>query len=123
MEKQFSKIFSILSDVNRLNIYSYLLYRPEGLYVCELSSILELPPYTISKSLKELESVDLIESQRYGKYILYLPIKSQNELILKLNSLVYDIASASNMIDKAKIDKVVNNRSQIQCQCDIKKEE
>ena len=122
MEKQFSKFFSILSDLNRLRIYSYLLIKPDGLYVCELSNILGLPYYTISKSLKELENVDLVENRRYGKYILYLPSKANDELIEKLNSLVIDIANASNFIDKNKIEKVVNSRTGIQCICDMPEE-
>jgi len=119
MEKQYIKYFSILSDLNRLRIYSYLLIKPDGLYVCELSNILSLPYYTISKSLKELENVGLVENRRYGKYILYLPAKANDELIEKLNSLVIDIANASNFIDKNKIEKVVNSRTGIQCICDI----
>jgi|YNPMSStandDraft_1061717.scaffolds.fasta_scaffold02466_10 DNA-binding transcriptional ArsR family regulator len=119
MEKQYIKYFSILSDLNRLRIYSYLLIKPDGLYVCELSNILSLPYYTISKSLKELENVGLVENRRYGKYILYLPAKANDELIEKLNSLVIDIANASNFINKNKIEKVVNNRTGIQCICDI----
>jgi DNA-binding transcriptional ArsR family regulator len=122
MEKQFSKFFFILSDLNRLRIYSYLLIKPDGLYVCELSNILGLPYYTISKSLKELENVGFVEDRRYGKYILYLPAKANDELIEKLNSLVIDIANASNFIDKNKIEKVVNSRTGIQCICDMPEE-
>jgi len=95
-----------LSDLNRLRIYSYLLIKPDGLYVCELSNILSLPYYTISKSLKELENVGLVENRRYGKYILYLPAKANDELIEKLNSLVIDIANASNFINKIRLKKL-----------------
>jgi len=122
MEKQFAKFFSILSDLNRLKIYSYLLYKPEGLYVCELSNLLGMPYYTVSKSLKELETAGLIESQRYGKYILYFPFKTDNKIILKLNSLILDIANSSNYILKEEIEKTVNNRNKMQCLCDNSKD-
>jgi len=122
MEKQFAKFFSILSDLNRLKIYSYLLYKPEGLYVCELSNLLGMPYYTVSKSLKELETAGLIESQRYGKYILYFPFKTDNKIILKLNSLILDIANSSNYLLKEEIEKMVNNRNKMQCFCDNSKD-
>lgn len=122
MEKKFSQIFSIFSEINRIKIYSLLLINPKGLYVCELNNLLNLPYYTISKNLKEIENIGLIESKRYGKYILYMPTSYDDPLILKFNSLIEDITKDSDFINKVKIDQVIKNRSAIQCQCDITEE-
>ncbi len=122
MIEKLSNIFSVLSDENRLKVYSVLLMYPDGLYVCELSSILNLPYYTISKNLKELENIGVIESMRFGKYMLYLPAKFQKDEVIKLNSLLIEMAKSSNFIDVEKVNKIIQSRSGIQCLCDSIKE-
>lgn len=118
MIEKLSNIFSVLSDVNRLKVYSVLLLYPDGLYVCELCSILNLPYYTISKNLKELENIGLIESKRFGKYMLYLITKNQKEEVVKLNTLIIEMAKSSGFIDNEEVNKIIQSRSGIQCLCD-----
>lgn len=122
MIEKLSNIFSVLSDKNRLKVYTLILMYPDGLYVCELSSILNLPYYTISKNLKELENIGLIESMRFGKYMLYLAAKYQKDEVIKLNSLLIEMAKSSNYIDVEKVSKIIQSRSGIQCLCDSIKE-
>lgn len=121
MIEKLSNIFSVLSDVNRLKVYSVLLIYPDGLYVCELSSILNLPYYTISKNLKELENIGLVESIRFGKYMLYLAAKNQKYEVIKLNSLLIEMAKSSDFIDVEKVKKIIQDRTGIQCLCEVEK--
>ena len=76
--KTYSDIFSVLSDENRLKIYLLLLLYPDGLYVCEINQIINLPYYTVSKSLKELENIKIVKSERYGQFILYSLDNTEN---------------------------------------------
>lgn len=68
MEK-FVKIFSALSDENRLRIYLLLLQ--SELCVCELVNILEMEQSRISHSLRILKEANLINNHRVGKWNIY----------------------------------------------------
>ncbi len=122
--KKYNKIFNVLSDANRLKLYSILIYFIDGLFGCELSNILNLPPYTISRCVKELEKVDLIEAERNGKYILY-KVKTNDDnggLVYKhLSMLIKDeIIYKENFIEFENIRKILNNRNNIHDLCNIK---
>lgn len=115
--KKFSKIFSYLSDTNRFKIYSLLLLYKNGLFVCEICKVLNLPYYTVLKKLKELELIELIYSERNGKFILYLPNNTGEELLIKLNSLILDISEKTNIFDFNKISEILKNRKELKCFC------
>ncbi len=133
--KIYLNIFSVLSDENRLKIYSLLINNPGGLYVCELTSLLNLPYYTISKCLKELEKVQLVEAKRIGKYILYKVPNINNEntnkqndnqqnagqqkdsIYLEFQTIVKKISNEFDLIDFEKLNKVLNERNSIPFLC------
>lgn len=123
MLKKMADIFSVLSDVNRLKIYSLLIFYPDGLYVCEINHITGLPYYTVSKCLKELENVNLIMSKRYGQYILYMPDREEKEDKINRDEfikLIIDFSNSINLFDHSKIKELISQRSGIQCLCDKK---
>ena len=74
--KQFIRIMKAMSDPNRVRIIK-LLQRKE-LCVCELRELLGLAQSTVSKHLKLLDDVELIESRRNGAWIIYR-IKAEPE--------------------------------------------
>ncbi|HOJ50784.1 MAG TPA: hypothetical protein PKW55_08235 [Spirochaetota bacterium] len=115
MVDRFLKVFSVLSDINRFRIYTTLLQSTDGFCVCELSLLLNLPFYTVSKGLKELENILLLEKRRKGQYIFYFPKKTDDPFISKLNSFIIEIANSSNMINIEEINKVLSERDIIKC--------
>jgi len=67
--KKHVKIFSSLSDENRLRIYLLLLQ--SELCVCELINILDMKQSRISHSLRILKEAKLVSNQRRGKWMIY----------------------------------------------------
>ena len=75
----------------RMRIVLLLLNHEEGLYVCDLTSILQLPQYNISKHLSTLKKASLVIEKREGKRVLY-KINSQpenDEILMQLKNLDY----------------------------------
>ena len=87
--KQFIRIMKAMSDPNRVRIIK-LLQRKE-LCVCELTELLGLAQSTVSKHLKLLDDVELIESRRDGAWIIYR-IKAEPESLYAVTILkkMYD---------------------------------
>jgi len=67
--KKYVKIFSALSDENRLRIYLLLLQGK--LCVCELVNTLDMEQSRISHSLRILKEAKLVNNQRRGKWMIY----------------------------------------------------
>ena len=67
--KKYAKIFSALSDENRLRIYLLLLQGE--LCVCEIVNILDMERSRVSHSLRILKEAELINNQRDGKWMIY----------------------------------------------------
>ena len=74
--KQFIRIMKAMSDPNRVRIIKLL--QKKELCVCELTELLGLAQSTVSKHLKLLDDVELIESRRDGAWIIYR-IKAEPE--------------------------------------------
>ncbi len=75
----------------RMRILLLLIKREEGLYVCDLTAILEQPQYNISKHLRVLKKASLVIENREGKKVLY-KINSQPEndqILFQLKNLDY----------------------------------
>ena len=43
----------------------------DGLYVCEITRLLGVPQYNVSKHLTILKMADLVEEEKQGKMVLY----------------------------------------------------
>ena len=69
MNKDRTKIFKALSDLNRLRILKMLQTKP--LCVCEITEILQLATSTVSKHLSILKEESFIIEQKEGKWVNY----------------------------------------------------
>jgi ArsR family transcriptional regulator len=67
--KDVALIFAGIADPTRLRLLR-LLYGQE-LCVCELVDAVQLPQYTVSRHLRELRHVGLVEATRHGRWMHY----------------------------------------------------
>lgn len=67
MKEDKTKIFKVLSDLNRLRILKMLQVRK--LYACEITDMLKLAPSTVSKHLSILKESKFIVEEKEGKWI------------------------------------------------------
>ncbi|MFB3816932.1 MAG: ArsR/SmtB family transcription factor [Candidatus Methylomirabilales bacterium] len=67
--KGVTRLLAALTDPTRLRLLR-LLHRQE-LCVCELMDALELPQYKVSRHLRELRGVGLVEATRSGRWMHY----------------------------------------------------
>jgi ArsR family transcriptional regulator len=67
--KRHLKIFKALGDKNRLRIIKMLEVKP--MCVCEITSVLDLAPSTVSKHLSLLQDAGLIEDTKDGRWVNY----------------------------------------------------
>ncbi len=63
------KVFKALSDGSRLRILKLL--EKKSLCVCEITSILQFAPSTVSKHLSILRDVNLVIDEKSGKWVNY----------------------------------------------------
>ena len=95
--KKIMKILKGLSDENRLRIIC-LIFRRNGLCVCEIQEIIGLSQPTISFNLKKLEEAEIITHSKSGLWVNY----SINEnLEPNLRNII------SLLIDELKDDKKI----------------
>ena len=67
--ERLSKIYSMLSDKNRLRILKLLEYKP--MCVCELTHVLGIRQPSVSRHLTKLKEVGVIYSQKDGQWHEY----------------------------------------------------
>jgi len=67
----FIRVFKTLGDETRLRIVNILLQGKTPLCVCEMTDVLELPQYHISRHLMILKTSGLVEPERDGTWIYY----------------------------------------------------
>ncbi|RMH69464.1 MAG: ArsR family transcriptional regulator [Gemmatimonadetes bacterium] len=67
--RHITKLFKALSDPNRLRILKMLETKP--LCVCEITTVLNLAPSTVSKHLSILRDTGLITDEKDGKWVNY----------------------------------------------------
>ena len=85
--KELILLIKAISDQSRIRILFML--NSKSLCVCELSNILNLAQPTVSKHLKQLKDIDLIDENKDGKWVNYiinnkLDINSDKYKYLKL---------------------------------------
>ena len=66
--------------MTRLRIMNVLINHKNGLYVCEIVNILDVPQYNISKHLTILKTAELVDEEKQGKMVLYKANYDRNNL-------------------------------------------
>ena len=91
--------FKALSDPRRMRVLRVLLAAPETLCGCELSDILGVPDYQISRDLKALREAGLVRDRgRSGTWVHYEPARDVNAHLSEVLELV---ASSPMVADDA----------------------
>ncbi|MGC8765093.1 MAG: ArsR/SmtB family transcription factor [Brevinematia bacterium] len=112
--KDYLKKLKSLGDETRVRILR-LLSETEWLYVCEIVDSLEVPFYSISRHLKELENAGLVEEERNGKFIKYF-LKGRNSgfitQLVKLLDLMDDNVFEQ---DKKRMLERIKDRNYLSC--------
>jgi ArsR family transcriptional regulator, arsenate/arsenite/antimonite-responsive transcriptional repressor len=67
--KEVTRLLSALADPTRLRLLR-LLHR-QDLCVCELMDAVQLPQYKVSRHLREMRQVGLVEATRSGRWMHY----------------------------------------------------
>lgn len=79
--KEYAEIFKVLGDQTRLRILHLLLKIDGELCVCELTDSLEVHQYNISRHLKILKHVGLLEERREGHWVYFSITKDKDSFI------------------------------------------
>ena len=67
--QEFVKVMKALSDPNRVKIVKMLQHK--SMCVCEMQAILQIAQPSVSKHLKILENVGIVESSKDGLWVNY----------------------------------------------------
>jgi ArsR family transcriptional regulator len=67
--KDIARVLDVLADPTRLRLLRLL--RQQELCVCELVDTLRMPQYKISRHLRSLRAVGLVEARRDGRWMHY----------------------------------------------------
>ncbi|HBD93176.1 MAG TPA: hypothetical protein DDY71_01825 [Spirochaetia bacterium] len=94
--KLYIKRLKAISDLTRVRIIKTLIKSKLELCVCEIVDALQLPFYTVSKQIKELNNADILDENKQGKFVMYSIKKNPddvflNELISLINLIPDDL--------------------------------
>lgn len=84
--ERLSQIYEMLSDKNRLRILKLLEYKP--MCVCELTHVLGIRQPSVSRHLKKLKEMSLIDSRQDGLWSEYFINRKGDEYSRVLVSLL-----------------------------------
>ncbi len=74
--------FKALGDERRLRVLQLLLHAPDTLCGCELSDVLGLPDYQVSRALSTLRAAGLVTDHgRTGTWVHYAPARGDSDLV------------------------------------------
>lgn len=92
-------IFKALSDENRLNIFTALLFKE--LCVCKIQEAFEMKQANVSKHMIKLKEANMVESRKEGQWVHYKV--SSDFLInnLKLVEYLMHIGKNNEQVNKA----------------------
>lgn len=122
MEK-FIKIFKALSDQTRIRILRLLLSSGKELCVCEITDILGIPQYNISKHLKILENVGLLKSVKDEKWVYYSVTSFPDAYISKIFEFISSIPSRYFKGQREELKKRLKLREDGRCVIGVQKKQ
>ncbi|GAA5219978.1 ArsR/SmtB family transcription factor [Membranihabitans marinus] len=104
MDKQI-EIFKALSDATRLKIVWLLTNIDEKICVSEIVEVLEEHQYNVSRHLKILKNVKLVQEVKEGKWVFYYLTPIENEFRQLIQDAIKTIPESQmhNEIKKCKV--------------------
>jgi ArsR family transcriptional regulator len=69
--EQWSDLFRVLANEDRLRIFYLIIHSGQRLCVCEIIGATDLPQYQVSKHLRLLREAELICGERQGRWTYY----------------------------------------------------
>lgn len=121
--KKFIKIFKALSDQTRIKILYLLLSSGKELCVCEITDILEVPQYNISKHLKILENTGLLKSVKDKKWVYYSIANDIDPCVSKIFEFVSSIPSGYFKGQREELKKRLKLRKDGRCIIGVQKKQ
>lgn len=73
--------FGVLSDPTRLRLLSLIAAAGEACAACDLVEPLGVSQPTVSHHLKALREAGLVESEKRGRWVYYLPVPERLEIL------------------------------------------
>ncbi|MFN4217318.1 MAG: ArsR/SmtB family transcription factor [Brevinematales bacterium] len=115
-------VFKVLSDLTRFRIVK-LLFEVEWFYVCELSDILDIPFYGISRHLKELKRLGIVREEKEGRFVKYFLVRGSSNLEKKLWELIALVEDDITEKDRKQRQKRLSLRQKGECSLCVNVEE
>ena len=111
----FIRVFKTLGDETRLRIVNILLQGKTPLCVCEMTDVLELPQYHISRHLMILKTSGLVEPERDGTWIYYHISPETNDCVNDLLGVIQKHFKKRFPDDVKRLKKRLSKREKGKC--------
>lgn len=122
--KEIVDLFKLFSSETNLRLMSIFIRTSREVCVCELSDVLGLPVYEISRSLSKLKRYGFINSEKRKKFSYYKKSETLSEpLKKKFLSLVKNIPEVYYEKDLLLLNKRISMRNSKNNACIISKEQ
>lgn len=82
--EEFSAVLKVLGDPTRLRLLRLLLEARTEICVCELVDSLEESQYNVSKHVRALKAIGMVESRRDGRWVYYSAAPAETEFNRRL---------------------------------------
>jgi ArsR family transcriptional regulator len=120
--KEFTEKFKALADETRLRILYLLINSNTELCVCEFTDALEIPQYNISRHLKILKNVGLIQERKEGRWVYFGLTKANDNFTETIVNAISQIPESLLSKDLVELDKRIAIRTNGKCLTGIQKE-
>lgn len=116
-------LFKALSDKTRLRIMYLLATSQTGVCVCEIMDALSENQYNVSRHLKVLKSVGLVQEKRLGRWASYALAKPENQLQRLCIAIVSNLPKELFALDALRLEKRLSLRVNGKCVIGVKSPE
>ncbi len=107
---KYADMFSAMGNEARLRIMQLLLMtHPEGMFVQEIQSEVEIPNSTLSHHLDKLRTEDLVNVEREGTFLRY---RANTEALQEILQFLYaECCTRSNAVKPEQIVQIASRRT------------
>lgn len=117
----YTDFFKALSDETRLRMLNLLIVSEAELCVCEFTDILETPTYNVSKHLKILKNIGLVNERKEGRWVYFGLTTKKEKFLNLLFEAVKEIPSQQLKADLSELQKRIDIRVDGKCLLGIQK--